>query len=213
MDVLFIFDCCYSYAACRAPTVTGRVVEVIATSDDTSPQANAPPHNTVTGKRANEIRRRLGAGNRFIEFVDVVQALRARENAVKKPTHGLKLGTRSICLPFSGTVNPSTIEPTVRAVFSVHISNNISQQELDNFVAWTRSLPPYASLSLEGVYPTGSMCIILSSAYAVYSKLASMRGYRFIAETTGPNLLKRDPAPTAYVPPTKENMPVGKPFH
>ncbi|OJJ42433.1 hypothetical protein ASPZODRAFT_137248 [Penicilliopsis zonata CBS 506.65] len=196
VDTLFVFDCCYSFAACRAPEVSGRIVEIIGASDNTPLFTNSPPGNTLTAKLEGEIRFRQRQGHRYIEFADVVQTLRSRENAVK-PAHTLRIGASSICLPLNGlnTINPLHIPPTHRAVFSVYISNDMSQQELDQFAALLRSFPRNASITLDGVYPTGSICLILSSAYAVYSKLAGMQGYRFIAEATGSNLLRQQETP------------------
>ncbi|KKK26141.1 hypothetical protein ARAM_005992 [Aspergillus rambellii] len=214
IDILFIFDCCYSFTACREPELAGRIVEIIGASDNasSSPLANSPPRNTLTAKIAGEIRCRQRQGHQYVEFADVVQALRSRENAVTKPVHRLKMGTSSICLPLGGLniVNPLRIPPTLRAVFSVAITNDMNQQELDQFTALLRSFPPNAAIVLEGVYPTGSMCFILSSAYAVYSKLSGMRGYKLISEVTGHNRLRQPEAPGLSVSPKKENVPLSK---
>ncbi|KAL2872388.1 uncharacterized protein BJX67DRAFT_5979 [Aspergillus lucknowensis] len=213
VDVLFIFDCCYGFTACRAAEVIPRIVEFIAATDSSSPLAFSPPRITVTAKLISEIRRRQREGHRYVEFADVVATLRANESAVKKPTHYLKMGAASICLPFSGllAVDPSSLRPTLRAVFSVHIADNMTQHDVDQFVAWIRGLPEYAAITLEGIYPTGSQLLILSSNWSVWSKIAGMRGYKLIAETRGGNTLhtRQLPAPPS---PLKENIPFGKQF-
>ncbi|QKX61769.1 uncharacterized protein TRUGW13939_08925 [Talaromyces rugulosus] len=172
------------------------------------------PHPWPTlhqGTLSPDICHRKRAGHRFAEVANVVETLRQRENAMKKPAHGLEMGVRSVCLPLGGLINPSSIPPTCRAVFKVHTSNNITPQGLEQFVAWTETIPPSAGIFLEGVFEPGSMCIILSSAYAVYSKLAGIRGYRLVTETSGRNLLTRNKPAVPYSPPSKEAVPYSPP--
>ncbi|KAL3481938.1 hypothetical protein BJX99DRAFT_217843 [Aspergillus californicus] len=121
-----------------------------------------------------------------------MQTLSDKEPLNKKPSHELDLGAASICLPYPGLVYtiPSSIKPTLRAVFSVHLKGSFSQKDKDSFIAWTRSLPENASIVLEELYSNGSGCLLfLTSPWAVWSKLARMDGYCLQSEDTGSNTL------------------------
>ncbi|KAL4922820.1 hypothetical protein BDW62DRAFT_215766 [Aspergillus aurantiobrunneus] len=209
VDVLFIFDCCYGYVACRAAEPSPRIVEFIAATEPSSPLALAPPRNTVTNKLLGEIKRRQREGYYHVEIADVVESLRSREAAVKRPTHGLKVGANSICLPFSRrlTLDPTRNDPALKAVFSVHLLDDMSKEEKKQFVDWLRTLPPRASMTLEGIYPTGSTCLIMTSAWGIWSKLAGMKGFKHISDITGPNTLSHRELLAVSSSASQENVP------
>ncbi|KAL3480918.1 hypothetical protein BJX99DRAFT_254245 [Aspergillus californicus] len=214
VDTLFILDCCYSHVACRAAQISPRIVEVIAATDESSPLAFSPLRNTVTAKFAGEIRHRQRNGDRYVEFADVVETLRARPDAVKRPSHRLKLGAVSIVLPFSGlrTVDPSRCETSLKAVFSVHIADVMTAAQLPRFVDWIRSLPGYASTTVDAVYHTSSTLVVLGARYSVYSKLAGMEAYTLICEAKEKNLmpqLLRPATSGSSDAAKKENIPFG----
>jgi hypothetical protein len=190
-DVLFIFDCCYGLIACRAADSSQRIVEIVAATTEDNPRAFAPPCVTVTANLVAEITRRQRDGHQYVEIADIVATLRAN-STIKKPGHCLKLGVASICLPFTGLsgIDPKRIQPSLRAVFSVHINDNMTQEKVNQFLHWVRTLPEFASITLEGVYPTSSSCLILSAAWSVWSKLQGMAGYQLIAEARGPNTVQ-----------------------
>ncbi|KAI9373788.1 hypothetical protein BJX61DRAFT_501575 [Aspergillus egyptiacus] len=208
VDVLFILDCCYASTALRTAETSDRIIEFIAASDDGSPRANSRPAMTLTNKLFIEIRRRRQEQHQYVEIADVVQTLRTERNVQKRPAHSLSLGATSICLPFTGlrTVDPSRIQPSLRAVFKVNIIDNMTKQDVERFIDWIRTLPDCAAISLEGVYETDSMCVILQGAWAVWSKLSNMRGYTLITEARGPNLAAVNRAPPPPAPPLKENV-------
>ncbi|KAL2822363.1 hypothetical protein BDW59DRAFT_149546 [Aspergillus cavernicola] len=141
-------------------------------------------------------------------MADLVQILRGRDSAGKQ-NKLQNLGAASICLSFLGpvTINPSNIQPMLRAVFSVHISNLTNQQDADQFIAWIQNLPESASITVEGLYPTGPACWVLTSAWSVWSKLAGIRGYRLIAEAKGANALSINQGPATARPTKKANIP------
>lgn len=192
VNVLFVFDCCYSWVACRAPETSQRVVEVIAATKQEDPMAFSPPRNTITAKLAGEIKHRERNGHRYVEFAEVIASLAARPDAVKPPSHGLRAGVMSICLPFSGItpVEPQRIQPAMRAVFGVHISENLTEDTLNSFVSWIRALPENASMTLEGVYPTRSTLLVLCGPLSVWNKLNGVFGYSFMAKVTGGNQMR-----------------------
>ncbi|BCS17286.1 uncharacterized protein APUU_10114S [Aspergillus puulaauensis] len=197
VDVLFIFDCCYSFIARRAPQPKQRIVEVIAATDENQPEAFSSPRNTITAKLAGEVKRRERDGHRYVEIADVVATLRDRPNAVKKPSHGLRLGAVSICIPFSGlvAVDPQRLPSALRVVFGVHIADNLTATTLRSFVNWIRTLPENSSITLEGVYPTASTLLILCSPWSTWSKLNGIRGFSFMAEVREGNQMGRLLAP------------------
>ncbi|KAE8378845.1 hypothetical protein BDV26DRAFT_260683 [Aspergillus bertholletiae] len=191
VDVLFVLDCCYSFMATREASTTGRIVEIMSATARENPRTVTPPANTFTNKILDEVGRRHRDGHRYIEIANLVERLRVQGTAIISPTHCLKTGAASVCIPLAGlaAVDPTTIPPSLQAVFRVEIVDNMAKVDMERFTDWIRSLPVNVAITLEGIYPTGSMCLILSSAYSVYSKLAGMKGYALITEATGSNLL------------------------
>ncbi|KAJ5124125.1 uncharacterized protein N7515_007950 [Penicillium bovifimosum] len=137
-----------------------------------------------------EIARRKRDGHRFVIFSEVIAAIRANSPAVK-PTHQAKLGV-SVCFRFTGVtrVHPSTITPSLRAVFSVRIAENMTQEQLQRFLTWMETLPPAYTIELDGIYSTTSTLLIFQSAYALFADLAGYPGVTFISDVTSPNRRK-----------------------
>lgn len=190
LDVVFILDCCYSHMATRMGHSTGRALEILAASDDTTPEALMPPRNTLTGKLRGEISRRKREGHMFIRLADVMANI--RENSpVVKPTHSVKLGT-SICIPFSGAkwTDPDSIAPTLRAVFSVRVSDNVTEEQMTRFIKWIETLPQAFAIELDAVYNTSSTLLVIQSAYALFTNLAGYSGVSLIGEVKSRNRRK-----------------------
>jgi hypothetical protein len=189
-DTVFILDCCYSHVATRALNPTTRVVEILSASDGQAPEALAPPRNTLTGNLRGEISRRKRDGHQFVILTDVMATIRGR-SLVVKPTHHIKLGV-SVCFPFTGVtrIDPTTVAPTLRAVFSVRIADNMTQEQLNRFLTWIATLPAGYTMELDGVYPTTSTLLIIQSAYALFANLAGYPGVTLISEVTSPNRRK-----------------------
>lgn len=186
-DTVWVLDCCYSHVAARALNPTNRVVEILSVGDDNTPEALTPPRNTLTEKVEGEIARRKRDGHRFVILSDVMATIRGNSSAVK-PTHHIKLGV-SVCFPFSGVaqINPSTISPSLRAVFSVRISENMTQEQLNKFVTWIESLPPAFGMELDATYTTSSTLLILQSAYTLFLNVAGYPGVTLISDVKTPN--------------------------
>lgn len=210
-DVILILDCCYSHIATRALNPTTRVVEILAASDDRTPAALAPPRNTLSGKLRGEISRRKRDGHHFVELSDVMATLR-RNSSVVTPTHQVKLG-QSIRLPLTGTtrVNPHTITPTLRAVFSVRIVEDLTQQQLDSLITWIQTLPHGYRMELDGVYETTSTLLVFQSSYRLFANITGHPGVTFISDVTSANRRQslgqergRHASPSSIL---KENVP------
>jgi hypothetical protein len=189
-DSVFVLDCCYSHVATRALNPTTRVVEILSASDDNTPEALAPPRNALTGKLRGEIARRKRDGHHFVTLSEVMATIRGNSSVVK-PTHHVKLGV-SVCFSFTGVtrVHPNTIAPSLRVVFSVHIADNMTREQLDRFITWIESLPPGFAMDLDGVYPTNSTLLILQSGYGLFTNLAGYPGVTLISEVSSPNCRK-----------------------
>lgn len=222
VDVCYFLDCRYAHAAKRGPALAPRVVEIIAATDELGPFANQPPGRTFTAKVSGEVVFRERQGHQFVEIAELVQTLRANAETrrqqdtspevAKKPTHHIRLGCRSICLPFNGlrSIDPATIPPSLRAVFSIHMAENMKDNEIADLLRWIQTLPPSVSLSLDGVYKTSSTLLIFESAYHVFSKLDGLPGVSLISEATGTNRLydlKFRSLPATAPEPKKENIP------
>lgn len=189
-DTVFVLDCCYSHVVTRKPSTMARTVEILAATDDSNPNALAPPHNTLTRKLQSEVARRKREGHQFVRLSDVMATIRARSPTVK-PTHHIKVGS-SICLPFTGITprphNPDTIGPPLRAVFAVDVPENASQELLERITKWIRDLPPSLSMELDGVYRANSTLLIIQGAYAAFSELAGFPNVKFISDVSSRNL-------------------------
>ncbi|KNG80860.1 hypothetical protein ANOM_011014 [Aspergillus nomiae NRRL 13137] len=186
-DAVFVLDCCYSYVAKRALNPTTRVVEILSASDDHTPEALKAPHNTLTEKLRGEIARRKRDGHHFVVFSDAMATIRGNSSVIK-PTHHVKLGA-SVCFPFTGVtrINPSTIAPSLRAVFSVRIAEKMTREQLDRFLTWIEAFPPGFTMELDGVYITTSTLLIFQSAYALFTNHAGYPGVTFISDVRSPN--------------------------
>ncbi|WEW61960.1 hypothetical protein PRK78_007460 [Emydomyces testavorans] len=199
VDMVFIFD---SFGcATQELTPRKRVVEVLAAMDVQDATVSAPTdRRSVTAKLAGEVTRRKRAGAEFVELAEVIATLRAI-SPQEKPTHTVALGGQSICLPLrtNRSGRPantlSTWTPKLTAVFSVHIFDQFSQDDIDELIAWIRQLSRKTSIQLVRLYETNSMCLIFEADYAIYTKLAGLRGIGLICETTNGNLLHQDQTP------------------
>ena len=50
------------------------------------------------------------------------------------------------------------------------VNKSFSAEQVKCFLKWLAALKPDVELSLEGVYETSSMSVVLSGPYSVYSK-------------------------------------------
>ncbi|KAJ5246220.1 hypothetical protein N7468_001203 [Penicillium chermesinum] len=155
VDVVYVLDCCYAHKALKALSTDSRLVEVIAATDANMPGALGYPRDTLTGKLRGEIARRICDGHKYVEVADLIQTLRANSPVVK-PSHGLRKGIGSVCLPLTGLAqtDPKTLSPSLRALFSVHVTDDMSPKQIEELVIWIGSLPPAFQISLDGVYQT-----------------------------------------------------------
>ncbi|RMJ26083.1 hypothetical protein PHISP_03062 [Aspergillus sp. HF37] len=190
VDVVFLFDGCYSHLATRSSVTTQRVVEVLAATDEIAPDALTPPkHASFTGKLANELAARKDRGDNDVELAELMETLRSKSPR-RKPVHGLHIGYNSIRFKFPAVSThghpPVAQSPSLQAVFAFHISESLTEEQLSDFVSWIRKLPSNVGLELEGVYETNSMRLILRSAYSVFSKLAGLPFINLICETKPP---------------------------
>lgn len=213
-DLVWILDCCYAHVTTREPNTRGRIVEVISATDDSQPLARLPPHNTLTRKLRAEIARRKRDGHQFIEIADVMQSVRADSEHVH-PSHCVKLGVSSVCLPFTGArpINPRNIGPSLRAVIAVTTVETITQTQCEGLIAWIRGAPPGFDIRIESVFETNSTLLIFSGAWSVYSKLAGLPGIKLVGEVRSRNRLQllgqQGQGRTLPLPasPMKENVP------
>ncbi|OJJ77939.1 hypothetical protein ASPBRDRAFT_202813 [Aspergillus brasiliensis CBS 101740] len=202
-DVLFIFDCCYAHYATRAPDDTSSVIEVLAATSVSTVSARSPPNSTFTAKLANEIACRKARNHESVEFASAFQTLRKESTGQVRPTHALLVGASSIILPLNGyrRVDPRSIPAGYKVLFAVNVSRDLTKVEIEELVSWIRRLPPFAGLSIEDIFQTGSMCLIMRAALSVYAKLHNMQGYTLIAENPASplvsNISKRPGSPVA----------------
>jgi Caspase domain len=218
VDVVFIFDCCYSFLAITGGTSVpvasdGRVVEILASVDMDSRLPFMPRQVSFTAKLATTATFLRVQGERSVVLCELVAILR-KECWIKKPSNLLRMGTSSVWLKLkliSATIDefnnyilnilaprPSwTGSCRLLTVFYVCIADDVSTEVLEALASSTRLLEP--SINLAAAYETGSACILLAieAPYVIFTKLRSIiPNVVLICETTKGNLLKGLAPPT-----------------
>lgn len=191
LDVVFIFESCYSHLATRKMSFGGRIVEVLAATNKVAPFTFGPvQHSSFTNKLANEILSRQQRGEHSVEFAELIECLRF-SSPKSKPVHYVLVGCNSVRLWFPGATGPVDLErpPSLEAVFTLHVSRSLTQDEIDHFVAWLQTLPRKFSLSLDAVYETQSQALVLRAAYSFYTKLADAPFIHLVCEGKNPALV------------------------
>lgn len=215
IDIVFIFDCCYSYLATRGYRGENRVVEVLAAVDAESKLAfSAGVRASFTGKLYAEILRRKQLGAKDVELADLIMYLR-KESPVKKPAYRILVGVNSLRLSIAGDNEQGPIYhppgPALQAVFSFRLAETLTIGQLAAFCDWIWKLPREIGLSLELVFETQSMLMIFLAPFAFWLKLKDYRFVQFIGESDTGNLLLS--IPTSSTPGPKEENIHPNPSH
>lgn len=175
IDCLFIFDCCHAGLALRGSSHPSRIVEVIAAVDasDKALGNNADgariTHRTFTSKLADLVARKKRDGDALV-FSEAISQLRS-ESPIKKPFHRLLLGSSSIRLAFQTSANTSPFpQPSrnLKALISVHISDDLDQKEIAELVNWLHRLDCRIPLHVEDVYHLNSVGLLLEIPYSLF---------------------------------------------
>ncbi|OJI82949.1 hypothetical protein ASPTUDRAFT_56938 [Aspergillus tubingensis CBS 134.48] len=150
-DALFILDCCYAHYTTRAPKTSPNVIEILAATSSQTVTARSAPDNTFTAKLASEIARRKRAHHEGVDFASVFQSLLSRSATMVRLTHALLVGAASVNIPLNGhrTVDPRTFPADYHALFAVHVSRDVTKEELIALSTWMRKLPSFAGLKIE----------------------------------------------------------------
>jgi hypothetical protein len=191
VDVVVIFDCCYSFLAARNTNSQSRIVEMLSAGDESDPVAFAAgTKNSFTSKLLIEIRSRSQRGDKLVEMADVIDKLQ-QSSPVKKPGYAALLGIGSITLPLNTTTTAAMPNPTppkrvpgLLATFSVHVSKTFSKHELKDLVQWLEKMPKVksAGLKLESVKTTNSMLFIFESSRLCFLRICGLPGVNLICE-------------------------------
>ncbi|KAE8337534.1 hypothetical protein BDV24DRAFT_154353 [Aspergillus arachidicola] len=124
IDIVFIFDSCFSHVATRNMVNAERIVEVLAATSPNSPLANAAQGRaSFTGKLWNEIMHRKAQGHKSVELAELMDTLITKSPQVR-PSYKLLIGVHSLRLELPGgsgstVVPPPVVEPQYFAVFSI----------------------------------------------------------------------------------------------
>jgi hypothetical protein len=106
----------------------------------------------------------------------------------------------SVRLRFPGPSGPPSLpnNPALRVAFLRAPQSGIDQRAVH--VRWINTLDSCHGLSLDGVYQTNSMLLILQARYSVYLQMAALPGIHLISETTSQNILKQliPPVPRGF---------------
>ncbi|KAB8204490.1 hypothetical protein BDV34DRAFT_197232 [Aspergillus parasiticus] len=214
IDIVFIFDSCFSHVATRNMVNAERIVEVLAATSPNSPLANAAQGRaSFTGKLRNEILYRKGQGHKSVELAEIMDTLITKSPQVI-PSYKLLVGVHSLRLELPGgsvstVVPPSVVEPQYFAVFSVYVAQSLSASGLATLVEWIHSLPRNVGLELDNAYETSSMLFIFRASRYIFLKLNGVNNVTLLGYSWVPNLVSQIPrieAPDAASK-QKENLP------
>jgi hypothetical protein len=222
VDTIFILDSCYSGHVTRSATDVSRVVEVLAAVGvgeealGNNPLRPKIQNRTFSAKLAGEIAQAKGKAA-SVEFSEIMASLRSNSPS-KKPVHSILLGPNSIRLSFSPK-QPSlpsrfsqNLQPFApyRAVFALHLTDDLTEEEIEHVSNWIAALDPSIGLTVESVYRTNSVGFIVEGPYSLFSKLSGLPGVALVFEGTSGNLISKSSAPilsdSKSMPP-KENLP------
>lgn len=187
VDVIIILDCCFAFLASRTNQPNHRRVDILCANEKRDPIAFAANKaNSFTSKILVEARSRAQNGERTIAMSNLIEKLR-ETSPVKKPTYAGKLGPGSIVLPLVSSVPSVASRPPVpglMATFSIHVSENFSDEELRDLVRWIGNLPKskLATLSLEGIKKTNSMVFIFEVTLGSFYRIMGIPGVSLICE-------------------------------
>ncbi|KOC14049.1 hypothetical protein AFLA70_24g004781 [Aspergillus flavus AF70] len=176
IDIVFIFDSCFSHVATRNMVNTERIIEVLAATSPNSPLFNAAQGRaSFTGKLRNEIMYRKGQGHKSVELAELIDTL-ITKSPQAIPSYKLLVGVHSLRLELPGgsvstAVPPPVIEPQYFVVFSVYVAQSLSASPLATLTEWIHSLPRNVGLALDNVYPTSSMLFIFRASRYIFLKL------------------------------------------
>ncbi|KAB8257009.1 hypothetical protein BDV32DRAFT_140776 [Aspergillus pseudonomiae] len=200
IDLVFIFDSCYSYLVTREYTGHDRVVEILAAVDEDSRLAFSPGLRAAfTGKLYTEILRREQSGAQDIELAELIAYLH-RKSPVKKPAHRLLVGANSLRLSISGDTERiyAPPGPATYAMFSFRLVKSLFIDQIADFCDWILKLPREIGLKLEAAYETQSMTLIFRAPYAFWLKLNGYKFVQLICEAKSENLLLSIPTSSTY---------------
>ena len=199
VDVVFIIDSCFSgFAANRTlPVQVPRVVEILAAceSDKTALGNKGQQNRTFTAKLADTVAKQKGKGEP-LSFAEMM-ALVDKDSPKIKPFYELFLGPASVRLPFPSNdqVQPTTSTSSqlslanYRAVFSVHLPGLPTREALKNLVEWIRNLDRSMNITLDGVYNTDSVGLVMEAPFHVFAQLERLPGVKLVFKNTNGNQL------------------------
>jgi hypothetical protein len=187
IDIVIIFDCCYSFLSTRNANTESRKLEILAANDVRDPVAfGRDSANSFTSKLLVEIRNRVQRGYDSVELAGVIDALQL-SSPVKGPTYSAKLGLGSITIPLPELPATSRLRRDIsdetsgmQATFLIHVKHYFSDDELKDLVKWIESSK--STLRLESVKATDSMFFIFVSSRLTFYRIAGLPGASLICE-------------------------------
>jgi hypothetical protein len=134
VDVIVIFDCCYTFSASRKPDPQSRVVEILCAGDVPHPTysfrfpLSDPFTGSITSKLLAEIKSRRQRGDTHVEIADLMDSLPLNPGKVFS-SYVPQVGLRSISLRLPAAARSDGMSPTgivpsagIRATFSIRVS-------------------------------------------------------------------------------------------
>ncbi|PGH01777.1 hypothetical protein AJ79_07825 [Helicocarpus griseus UAMH5409] len=194
VDFIFIIDACISSSVVRRnPHSAGRVVEIVAAGESVYEEdaLNIRTQNKSLTAKMYDYLMSVKEVSQSFQLSEMVSALRAEWPAYK-PIHRIVVGPKSICLPFrrvegSTFTRPasparSTASSTHSAIFSVHITETLDEEQVEEVTMYVSTLGGDRKYRLTGAYRVESTALFLKTPYSIYTQLRNLPGVELMFE-------------------------------
>jgi hypothetical protein len=218
VDLIMIYDSCYSGLATRGFESIGRSVEVLFAVDVAQKALGnftdvARTQNIKFIVRlATEVARRVGRGDTAISFAQVIGELRNSSQSELMPAYTLESGNVGIRISLRMTKEPprpssighqsgsfessvatsSSSASRATVIFKVRLkecSPDDDGPEVSKLVEWLHTLHPNLGLELSGINESGSIILLMEGLWPLWVELRGLSGFEIMADTFGDNRL------------------------
>ncbi|KAI9787655.1 MAG: hypothetical protein M1839_000186 [Geoglossum umbratile] len=173
-------------------------------------------NRTFTSRLADSVAQSVSKGDSSsVSFVEIVEELRGKSLPERLPEYSLHVGRVGIRVPILGqarlpphlraytghrqtpsgssasegssTATPETSRLT--AVFSAHLGDNPSSEEVKKLVEWVHALNPAIGLELTGIHRSQSTVLVMVAPWHIWAQLKGLPGLALVCNSFGQNML------------------------
>ena len=211
-DIITILDSCHAGLATRGTSSAGRSAEIIsAVRSEQLALGNVgkiKTNRTFTARLSDLVARKRGRGHESLSFAELILEMQGASNEARMPTYRIVMGNapirisllpptssdmRTILKPSSSSSSAAETKPfldDLRAVFTVHLQENVDEDSIKRLTDWLYQLNPRFGLKLTGVYKANSTVLTVEAARILWMAIAGLPGFSHIFDIVGPNRVK-----------------------